>query len=264
MAWKFPKRKTRYDSPIDGDGLSDNFHGLISEAGKLNEHNFSADSTINDENAQIPYRTNDDAAVVITSQYWTNPLHRIGKPDTHGIYSPTSSSSSYGKPFGVHAEKPHRMIPPYGPRELVAVNTKDAKSIKNSPSWQSLKSINGTMQNSSLWIIASVSLIQEDQPFQGEPESFFDKHTVADGGVQLALRLNGAIVWETATMAATEDSDPIGNRELHGPASPVLDAIVPVTAGPFTLELVGRCTNVEDFTVTYLLEGDLIAIEFRR
>ena len=68
MAWKFPKRKTRYDSPIDGDGLSENFHGFISEAGKLNEHNFSGDNTVNNEKAQIPYRTNDDAAIIITSE----------------------------------------------------------------------------------------------------------------------------------------------------------------------------------------------------
>ena len=72
MTWKFPRRKTRYDSPIDADALSDNLHEFVSEAGKLNEHNFSGDGTINNQNVQIPYRTHEGAAVAVTSEYWTS------------------------------------------------------------------------------------------------------------------------------------------------------------------------------------------------
>ena len=107
-------------------------------------------------------------------------------------------------------------------------------------------------------------MIQTFLPYNGEPESFFEDHTVADGNAQFALRLNGAIIWETATMAASEDGDPIANRELHGPINLTLDALVPITAGPFTLELVGRCTHSEDYATPQVLEGDLIAVEFRR
>lgn len=254
MAWKFPKRKTRYDSPIDGEGLSENFHEFISEAGNLNEHNFSGDTTLSDKNVQVPYRTEEDAAVVVTYEWWRTAGHRIGKIDSFFTYA-IDATPFYGD---------HDYVPPYGPRNSEGMATSSAKSIRPSPSWQSLKSITGTTQNSTLWIMSSFCMLQTDPPFDPQTTSTLDDGTIADGNAQFALRLNGVIIWETATMSASEDGDPIANRELHGPANLTLDALVPVTAGPFTLELIGRCTHDDSYAIPHLLEGDLVAIEFRR
>ena len=257
MSWKFPKRKTRYDSPIDADGISDTIHELTSEVGKFNEHNFSADSTINNSNVQIPHRSEEDAAVVISHTYWTTSGVRIGRP--------VSSLSVYGLlPYeGVLYGGNHRFVPPFGPRS--ETGTTSAKLVSSSPSWQSLKSVEGTAQNSTLWILCSFQMIQTKQGFRGESEGNFDDPKYgADGDSQYALRLNGSIIWETATMSASESGDPYANRELHGPASIALDALVPVTAGPFTLELVGRSTHDGFRSTPQIIEGDLMAIEFRR
>jgi hypothetical protein len=256
MAWKFPKRKTRYDSPIDGDALSDNLHEFVSEAGKLNEHNFNGDKTVNKKNVQIPYRTNEGAAVSINNLFWTTD-HRIGAKDDLHTYSYGTTSS------GIMLSG-HSYVPPYGPRGEEGIDTSTAKSIQNNPSWQPLKSITGTTQNSTMWIIASFCVVQTDEPYRGETEDVFDTGEFADGNFQFALRLNGSIIWETATMSAGEDGDPIANRELHGPANLTLDAIVPISAGPFTLDLVGRCTHSHDYARPQVITGDLIAIEFRR
>lgn len=260
MAWKFPKRRTRYDSPIDGEDLSGNFHEFISENGKLNEHNFSADSTLSENKVQIPFKSDEDAAVAVTSTYWTTS-HKIGKIRNPGSYLDTGESSFGRDDYWVHD---HDYIAPYGSRSSGTMNTLSAKSIKASPSWQRLKSIEGTTQNSTLWVISSFLFVQVNQPYNPVTEEYHNTGTFAKGNAQFALRLNGSIIWETATMAASEDDDPLANRELHGPSSLALDALVPVVAGPFTLELVGRCTHDDSYATPHVIEGDLIAMEFRR
>ena len=84
------------------------------------------------------------------------------------------------------------------------------------------------------------------------------------GAVQYGLRFNGAVIWESVTGTAEPDNDPYAERELHGPAALVLEAIVPATDGPFIVELVGRCSTNDDYSTSSIPQGEIMVFEFRR
>jgi hypothetical protein len=84
------------------------------------------------------------------------------------------------------------------------------------------------------------------------------------GGHQFALRLNGEILWETCTGSGEIDNDKFSELSFTGPKAVTIDAIVPVNAGEFVLEIVGRPTNLEYYCGGYVPHGELTAFEFRR
>mgnify|MGYP003648536721 CR=1 FL=1 len=252
MSWKFPIRTTRQKSPIDIETVNDNFHEFVSEVGNLNEHNWSAQHTVNNKNVQIPSLIEKGAALRIHSKYWQAD-QQIGKIDSDGDY--TGATELHGVPTDDHF-----YIPPYGPSAITGATA----VIRNRPSWQVIKSISGTTQNALMWAVCSFFHFQESRSNVAEEAAQFDSGDFADGCAQYALRYNGAIIWETATGSAEPDNDPIADRELHGPAALTLDAVFPVVAGEFKLQLVGRCTDSDSYTIVRVPHGDLVAFEFRR
>jgi hypothetical protein len=253
MAWKFPIQNTRQKSPIDIETINDNLHEFTSEVGSLNEHNWSGTRTINRRKTQIPSTLSAGTALKIHHKYWTTQ-HRIGVVDSAADYSPATES------HGVHTES-HSFVPPYGPASAVGIVS--SAKVRNKPSWQVVKKLSGTTQTALMWVTCSFLHTQNDRPHYTEEADSFDEN-VAKGCVQYVLRYNGSVIWETATGTAESDNDPIADRELHGPAAITLDAVIPVSAGEFKLELLGRCTNSEGFTTGHVVHGDLIAFEFRR
>jgi hypothetical protein len=254
VAWKFPKRSTRQKSPIDIETINDNFHEFVSEVGNLNEHNWSGDTTINNGVVQIPYSDPIEAAVKVHHEYWWEN-HNIGGEDfddDYNIFTPRSD--------GIEVNS-HAYVPPYGPPEVTGIVY--SPLVRNKPSWQRIKSITGTSQNSTFWIICSFFHYQADRPNDSEGADNFSEG-IADGVVQYALRHNGRIIWESVTGSAEPDNDPLADRELHGPAAIVLDALIPATEGDFRVELVGRCGSSIDYTPIYVPTGEIIIFEFRR
>ena len=252
MAWKYPLRNTRQNSPIDIETVNDNIHEFISEVGSLNEQNWSAENTLNNERVQIPHLVESEAALKIHSTYWhTN--HSIGIEDSDGHYGILS-------PLDIETATPN-YVPPYGPS--VATRMDEARNLANRPSWQNVATLSGTAQSCAMWVMASFFHYQVDWPNQAEFTEVIDDELV-DGTAQYALRYNGAIIWESATGTAEPDNDPIASRELHGPCGITLDAIIPVTDGDFKIELVGRCVDVSAFTTIRIPHGELMAFELRR
>ncbi len=257
MAWKFPIRNTRQKSPIDIETANDNFHEFISEAGYLNEQNWSATDRPSAQVSPIPTTPVSEAACQIHHTYWTT-RHRIGSPDIDNTYDGSGTWASADVEVDVH-----EYVPPYGPSGSVGLNVSSAPSVKNQISWQALKSLTGTTQSATMWIMCSFFMTQRDKGNRLEDEAYFDTGDIG-GTAQFALRYNGSIIWETATGTAEPDNDPMASRELHGPRAIVLDAIIPVQAGEFRLELVGRCPETKNYTTVRAVHGDLWAIEFRR
>ena len=265
MSWKFPKRKTRAESPLGVDAINENLHEFVSEAGALNEHNFNAKKPLCTQNSQIPYEDPDEAALVMHRKYWWCS-HKIGAYDHDMYYFGLlhTEKEEYGTiDIGSLGDASTRFfIPPWGYASAGGWSGK-GKKVQNSPAWQSLVSLEGTVKNCTLWIMASFSLIQSDEPFRKEREDQFNKG-YRDGSAQFALRLNGSILWETATGTADISNDPLAHRELHGPCSLTLDALIPVLAGPMKLELIGRVPDTSYYASPRSLSGDLLALEFRR
>ena len=268
MSWKVPKRRTRSESPLGVDAINENIHEFVSEVGAFNEHNFNAKRALCTKNSQIPYEDPDEAALVMHRQYWWSSTN-IGAYDIDMYYHGMAPHGATGKDeygtidighIGDASTRIH--IPPWGYASAGGWSGK-GKKVQNSPAWQSLVSLEGTIKNCTLWVICSFSFIQSDEPFREEYEHQFDKGK-RDGSAQFALRLNGSIIWETATGTADISGDPLSHRELHGPCSLTLDALIPTLAGPIKLELIGRVPENSYYASPRALSGDLIALEFRR
>jgi len=256
MAWKFPQRNTRKGSPIDIETVNDNFHEFSSEAGNLNEHNWSGDTTVAFGDNQIPsFELENQAAVKIHHVDWWEP-HFIGFEDVADVWH-------------AGAEDPHLRhhdyIPPYGPTTHLGIS--GASKVNNTPSWKALKTLEGSAQASTLWIMCSFMHTQISMPNgleSAEDRESEESRNTTRGAVQYGLRFNGAVIWESVTGTAEPDNDPYAERELHGPAALVLEAIVPATDGPFIVELVGRCSTNDDYSTSSIPQGEIMVFEFRR
>tara|TARA_R100000008_G_C3586215_1_gene172539 strand:+ start:1761 stop:2720 length:960 start_codon:yes stop_codon:yes gene_type:complete len=319
MAWKFPKRNTRRDSPIDIETVNENVQEFTGEAGNLNEHNWSATSPVCQKQIQIPANTGEDSAVKIHSKSWYSE-HQIGA-EMGPVHLANYTTRWENNPKANNALGDN-YIPPYGPRNIV-FNELDILSpydesdqvvsssldfgiieddyssydsycssqknycpiIDKKPSWQVIQQIDGMAQACLMWIVASFSLFQESTNIssfrnrggQGEDGGLYTFYNWARnsqwdglyngpniGGFQFGLRLNGEILWETVTGSGEPDNDAFSAMGLLGPCPITLDAIVPVSAGKFTLEIVARILRQENSCEGYVPTGELTAIEFRR
>ena len=319
MAWKFPKRNTRRNSPIDVETVNENIQEFTSEIGNLNEHNWSATSPICQKDMQIPANTGEDSAVKIHSKAWYSE-HRIGATHTENF-----TPYKYKWDDNVQDNNSFResTIPPYGPRHRVFLNLaqvsldgatdsktsesfdygiiEDAYSsydsycsaqknycptIEVKTGWQVIQRIEATAQASLMWVVASFALFQESLSWGefkmnrgggfsggtvttirewGQNKALSEKYGGPKlGGFQFGLRLNGEIIWETVTGSGEFDNDKFSAMGLMGPCPITLDAIIPVSAGEFNLEIVSRILRQENACEGYVPTGELTAIEFRR
>ena len=286
LAWKFPLRNTRQKSPIDIETVNDNIHEFTSEAGNLNEHNWSATTDVSDQNVPVPTSSEAEAALRIHHSYFYT-VHSIGNedlydtgwsgasptPDAHFVRS--DLTSDYKLPYGAFGASSISGISGLSLEESrlrpagVPGTTIDTPQLKNKLSWQRLHTLTGNTQSATMWMMCSFLMIQKDKPQGHDTSDALSEEGAKEkeysfGSAQFALRYNGSIIWESATGTAEPDNDSYAFRELNGPRPITLDAIIPVVSGDFRLELVGRCANPGIFTPMAIVHSDLMAFEFRR
>ena len=231
MAWDFPRHRITNGDSADPDDLNMYVELLWGQAQFLNEHNFATDAFVfgSDIEAQ---------AVLRTDQVWeeVNP----------GIYS-----------------DPPSLVP--APSDVSMVASGDVLQSIADYGWRTIISRTVTVDTCSIWIMFS---FQQgiSVPGVGGPNW---PGVCSRGGVQYVIAIDGSPIVETITGSGERSLDV--NGEGYGGTGAneamVIDAIIPVLAGPHTISILWKQCRQKDYeqpdTDDYfmVLSRELIIVE---
>ena len=208
MAWDFPRHRITNGDSADPDDLNMYVELLWGQAQFLNEHNFATDAFVFGSDIEAQ-------AVLRTDQVWeeVNP----------GIYSDPPSLVS--APFNV---------------SLVASG--DVLQSIADYGWRTIVSRTVTVDTCSLWIMFSFQ--------QGVSDTAGGwGATSRRGGVQYVIAIDGSPIVETITGSGERSLDV--NGEGYGGTGAneamVIDAVVPVLAGPHTISILWKQCRQKDY-----------------
>jgi hypothetical protein len=133
-------------------------------------------------------------------------------------------------------------------------------------SWQVIRDYEGQSTGGFLWVMFSAQIDPGDDQMAYHPD-----------GIQLAIRVNGAVIWESCTGSGDYDQDPIfiadvdidayPKRGMHTygcsyKAAVVCEALVPVNNGRFVVEVLATVGTVPGSTRDCFIAGqELIIID---
>lgn len=130
------------------------------------------------------------------------------------------------------------------------------RKVKNNPGWTTLQNRKFSSDDSLLWIMASFQQVSQSLARGYGSEDLF--------AVQYALRVNNRIIQESMTDAYSDRDDKYATSANPGTSCFSIDALVPVSSGECTVELVGRCSDPDIYKDTRITTRELICIEIRR
>lgn len=225
MAWKYPRHRVSNVGVIEIDDVNENFRGVVEEAsGELNEHNWAAGS-------------------------WSNRLTDLA--DDVGMRAWRNEMLVYPGVASTDAEPRGDVIAP------------GAFVIEETKTWQPIDDLTLTVDSTggTLWILASMATrlpwYRDDIQSPGTAAAAqFNRSEYTAFGAMFAVRFNGQVLEQslvgsgdltndkmtTTTYRATPPGCGILSFNSPAPAALhagiVVEAIVPVSPGQHTIEIV--------------------------
>lgn len=130
------------------------------------------------------------------------------------------------------------------------------RKVRNNPGWTILQNRKFSSGDSLLWIMASFQQVSSSILIGWGSPSYF--------AIQYALRVNNRIIQESMTDAYSDRDDKYATSANPGNSCFSIDALVPVSSGECTVELVGRCSDPDIYQDTRVATRELICIEIKR